>query len=59
MIGSVRLVKKKNIGFRRVPVAQGGFEVGATGPGGVEASDPERAAGGLDADGFVDEGANA
>lgn len=58
-VGDVWLVEEDEVGFGGVPMAESRFGVGATGPGGVEAGDPEGAAGGLEADGLVDEGADA
>lgn len=58
-VGGVGFVEEEDVGFGGVPVAEGGFGIGVAGPGGIEAGDPEGAAGGLEADGFVDEGADA
>jgi hypothetical protein len=59
VVGGVGFVEEEDVGFGGVPVAEGGFGIGVASPSGVEAGDPEGAAGGLEADGFVDEGADA
>jgi hypothetical protein len=58
-IGGVGFVEEEDVGFGGVPVAEGGFGIGVASPSGVETGNPEGATRGLEADGFVDEGADA